>query len=457
MNQILNIKADTIQRDGLVRTATWNYSQPLYNKNIEFAIPNYCTHIVNSNMINMLDIRMELDHLLGEYSKTYLIKAFDVDSTILDQVKDNQTDLNGNYINEALRKFFYKNLMILDFSSESLYFTKYLKKMASCKRLPKEALTLAKDLNEKHDKLKTQAYTIYRDKKLDSFWTNILKSDKVLLDFESRVHKQGIAAYGDIVLPFTKLIKNKKDVEDVERINTAWINLNRVEEKPTVAYIVLSLTALRNSSVVDAIVGYISRIKSDILVMKIKNIKLTDPSTNAKQREFTSNILEQISKKKQKNENMLTIFLEASDHIYPLSIQAFDIVSTNSNLYDKEEASGGSSNGGYGGRAIDEETLALLGFEDWQEAFKTAGEFPCTHEFCRNRIKSMDKDQYSQWQWYVDLRRHNILALANWMRMISESVRDQMADLSVNRIRNSPYTILSELLVRNYNDPTQYI
>lgn len=39
--------------------------------------------------------------------------------------------------------------------------------------------------------------------------------------------------------------------------------------------------------------------------------------------------------------------------------------------------------------------------------------------------------------------------------MIRESVQNEMADLSVNRIRNSPYVILNELLVKNYEDPTE--
>lgn len=457
MNQILDIAIDTIKRDGLVRTAKWDYNEPLYNKTLTFSIPNYCLQISNSNMINMLDIRMELDHLLGEHSKTYLMKIFDVDSTLLDKVQNNQLDLNGRYTNEKIRQFFYKNLMILDFCSESFYFTKYLKKLSTCRRLPKEAMDLAMDLSLKYERIKQpQKFADYRDAKLEAFWNSILSSERQLLDFESRIYKQGIAAYGDIILPFTKLIKTKKDVADVERINTAWMHWGKVEEKPAVAYLPLSMSALKNSSVVDAIIDYIRKLKNaDILVVKVKNLKITDPSVNSKQRELFAEILQQIALKKKENENLLTVFLEAGDHVFPLSVQAFDIVSTSASLYDIESASGGSAEDGYGGRAIDEETLGLLGFNDWQEEFNEVGEFPCTHDFCRSRITTMNKSQYTQWQWYIDLRRHNIQALTDWMRMIGESVVNQMADLAVNRIRNSPYTILTELLVRNYDDPTE--
>ena len=112
MNPILNINKETLKQDGLVRTALWEYNQPLYNKNIQFAIPNFCVQITNSSMINMIDIRMELDHLLREHSKTYVIKIFDVGPQLLDRVRNNQVNLDGQYLNESLRQFFYNNLMI---------------------------------------------------------------------------------------------------------------------------------------------------------------------------------------------------------------------------------------------------------------------------------------------------------------------------------------------------------
>ena len=455
MNPILKIKQDSIKKNGLIRTAKWNYIQPLYNKDVEFAIPNYCIQIANSPMINMIDIKIELDHLLQEHSKTYLIKIFDVDSQLLDKVRNNQLNLNGQYIHETLKQFFYNNLMILDFSSESLYFSKYLKKLSNCEKLPKEVLDLAKKLEEKYTSRDKSNYTKYKENELETFWKNILKNERNLLDFESKIHKQGISSYGDIVLPFTKLVQTKQDVFDIKKINAAWMHWNRVEEKPTVAYIPISMSALRKETVVDEICNYIMRIRVDVLVIKVKNIQLTNPSSNSKQRELFANILFTIAKKKQQNENLLTIFLESSDHIWPLPIQAFDIVSASANMFDKETSSGGSAQEGYGGKAIDEETLASLGFDDWQKRFNQIREFPCTHEFCRNRIKSMDKSKYTQWEWYIDLRKHNILVLTDWMKMIGVSVQNGTADLVVNRLRNTPYVILNELLDRNYEDPTE--
>ena len=454
MNPVLNIEKKTLKTDGLVRTALWNYAQPLYNKDVQFAIPNFCVQIANSSMINMIDIKIELEHLLSMHSKTYSIKIFDVDSQLLEQVENNQINLDGEYLTKQLKQFFYNNLMILDFASESFYFTKYLKKLSKCRRLPKEALDLAKRLEKKHS-LSNIKYADYRDSQLDEFWKDILKSEKTLLDFQSRVHEQGIAVSGDIVLPFTKLIKTRQDVLDVKRINSAWMSLNRVEEKPLIAYIPISIGSLKKEVVVNEICDYIAGLKSDVLVLKVKNLQLTDPSNNAKQREMLASILRTIAKKKQQEENLLTIFLEAGDHVYPLPIQAFDIVSASANLYDKETNSGGSVKEGYGGRAIDEGSLAILGFDEWQHAFNQIGEFPCTHKFCRNRITTMDKSKYTQWQWYVDLRRHNILALTDWMKMIRDSVTSETADLASNRLKNSPYVILNELLVRNYEAPTE--
>ena len=54
MSAKLEINLDSIKKDGLVRTATITYESPAHNKNIEFAIPNYCIPIINSAKINML-------------------------------------------------------------------------------------------------------------------------------------------------------------------------------------------------------------------------------------------------------------------------------------------------------------------------------------------------------------------------------------------------------------------
>ena len=229
---------------------------------------------------------------------------------------------------------------------------------------------------------------------------------------------------------------------------------NKVEGKPQVAYIPISMSALRDESTVNEICRYITRVKTTVLVVKVKNIQLADPSTT-KPRELFASIMLTIAKKKQHNQNILTVFLESGDHIWPLPIQAFDIVSASASLFDKETSSGGSAPSGYGGSAVDEETLTKIGFDDWQKEFDRVGVFPCTHEFCHKQIKSMTKKEYTQWQWYADLRKHNVLVLTNWVKMIGESVYSEMADLAVNRIRNSPYVLLNELLVRNYEAPTE--
>jgi len=237
------------------------------------------------------------------------------------------------------------------------------------------------------------------------------------------------------------------------------MKLNRVEEKPTVAYLSINSSALRSSSIVGAIIDYINKVICDILVIKVKNLHLTDGSRHTKPREFFAAILKAISLKKKIDENVLTICLECGEHLYPLAIQAFDIVSCSANLFDMEVPSGGTVKEGYGGKALDEETLGLLDYNDWSKAFNRIGHFPCSHELCRSRITSMDKSKYTQWEWYVDLRIHNILTINKWMQMIAESVKNQMADLAIaiDRLRNSPLRILTELITRNYDDPTGYL
>ena len=64
MNSILKLNRESISKDGLTRTCDWTYDQPLYNKTITFQIPNYCTPITISPKINMLAIRIRLEHIV---------------------------------------------------------------------------------------------------------------------------------------------------------------------------------------------------------------------------------------------------------------------------------------------------------------------------------------------------------------------------------------------------------
>ena len=124
--------------------------------------------------------------------------------------------------------------------------------------------------------------TNYKDNQLDLMWNSILNDKTLLYEMESHFHKQGIAVYGDIILPFTKKIRNSNDVMDVDRINQTWMSLNRIEEKPQIAYLLLSQFALWNENVTNSIVNYIEKISPDILVIKVKNLHLTDGSKHAK-------------------------------------------------------------------------------------------------------------------------------------------------------------------------------
>ena len=103
-------------------------------------------------------------------------------------------------------------------------------------------------------------------------------------------------------------------------------------------------------------------------------------------------------------------------------------------------------------KMIDEHTLGLISFDECKKEFDRAKIFPCTHEYCRNHITTMDKSQYDKYAWYVDLRIHNILTMTNWTKMIANSVHDGTAGLAADRIKSSPYGILVELLTKNYGD-----
>lgn len=452
-NSKLKIVPETLAVDGLVRTATWEYAEPLYNKNVKFQIPNYAVPISVSALINGLEIRLQIDHLLNAHTKFYLMRLYDMD-VIMNRVRAmQQSTLDGSIADEIFRRFFLGNVMILDTASESLYFAKNLKKYSNSNYIPADVRPIAKDLVTKYETLDSRKYREYKEKRIEDMWRDILRTEKGLNAFLAKIHERSVALYGDIILPFTKLILTKQDLRDVRRINEAWMALNKVEDKPTVAYILLSSSVLRNDSLIQDIVDYVQTVKADIIVLKVKNLHLTDGSTHARPREGMREILRALAQRKQQNKDLLTIALECGEQLYPFAIQAFDVVSTATNMYDMEREPGGTTEAGYG-KALDEETLALTEYDDWERAFNSNGFFPCSHEFCRSRIVTMDKSRYTNREWWTDSRMHNIQTINDWMYMISQSVPNQTADLAVDRLRNSPIRILAELLIRNYEDPT---
>lgn len=454
MNQKFKFDKDKTKIDGLVRTITATYEEPLYGKLVHFKTPNYAVPLTISPQVNVRNIRLELDHILTAHTRFYVTKIFDIDNAILNRVKlMAQQNLNGEYSDQIFRDFFFNNIMILDFASESLEYTKNLFRYSIATRLPKEVLSLSSLLNESRKKLSTKAFTEFKDKELAKFWKKILVDTKTLNEFEGKIFDEGVNVFGDIILPFTKLIKTKSDLQDVQKINEEWIKINRIHDKPSVAYLLLYPRVLRNDHLVYNIIEYIKSLKEiDILILKIKNLELTDGSKHVLPRENLKEILKSISEKKQEEE-LLTIVLEAGEQLWPLSLQSFDVVSTSANMYDKETSGGGGisdSGAGYG-KAIDEEMLALIEFQSWQKAFNREGFFPCSHDFCKNRIRTMDEKHYFNFNWWVDSRLHNILTLDAWMQMVSESVVDKQAGLAFNRLANSPLKVLTELLLPNYD------
>ena len=456
MNQKLRFDRNKIKIDGLVRTTTGIYEEPLYGKLVKFKTPNFALPLTISPHIDIRNIRLEIDHLLTPHTRFYVTKIFDVDRVLLNRAQAmTQQTLDGKYLDPIFRNFFFNNIMILDFASESLEYTKNLSRYSNSHRLPKEISTLSTLLNAHHKKLSQREFTDFKDKELDKFWKKILIDTKTLNEFEGKFFDEGVSVFGDIILPFTKLIKTASDLVDVKKINEEWLKLNRIHDKPPVMYLLLHPKALRNEHLVSKITDYIKNLKeTDILVVKIKNLELTDGSRHILARENLKEILKSIAEKKQKEE-LLTIALESGEQFWALSLQSFDVVSTSANMYDKETSGGGGisdSGAGYG-KAIDEEMLALTEFQSWQAAFNKNGVFPCSHEFCRNKITTMDKVRYFNFTWWKDSRLHNILTLDGWMKMVADSVEERQAGLAFNRLSNSPLRVLTELLLPNYDSP----
>ena len=443
-----------IESDGLVRTISATYEDLVSHKQVSFKTPNFAVPLRTSPRINMPNIRLQLDHLLTEHTRFYVTKIYDVDTAIINRLsRVTQQDLNGNYPDQAFGNFFSSNIMILDFALESLEYANALSKYARTGRLPREIRDLSHLLSDAQDNATPREFREIRARGLEGLWDSILSDSRTLYDFEGRVFDEGLKAYGDIILPATKLIRTKSDLSDVKKINETWLTMHRIHEKQLVVYLLLHPSVLRNYDVVLEIIEYIESLRGiDILALKIKNLDLTGGSNHALPRENLKAILKSIVEKKKQNKNLLTVVLEAGEQFWPFSLQSFDVVSTSASMYDKT-GGGKTINQGYG-KAIDEHSLALVEYELLQREFDRVGFFPCSHNFCKERIQTMDKDLYHNYEWANDSRCHNMLVLDGWMQGVSEAVSEKEVDVAFSRLDISPVRVLKELLLPNYDtDP----
>lgn len=450
MNQ--KFEFNEIETDGSIRTIAATYDDPSYTKRLDFTTPISALPLTISTHIDVLSMRLGLEPRL-QHTRFYTVKIFDIDKVILNRVSQmSQQNLDGSYSDQAFRNFFHGNVMILDFSSESLEYTQNLAKYAATHRLPRAVSDLSHMLNEVRADMPTAEFSRIRARALAQFWEGVLSDSRTLNEFEGKIFDEGRRSRGDIILPFMKLVKNMTDLSYAKAINSIWGQISRIHDKPVVAYLLLHPSALRDESVVYGITEYIESLRGiDILVLKIKNLDVTGGSNHIVPREHLKEILTSISKKKQK-EKILTVALEAGEQFWPFSLQ-FDVVSTSASMRDKEMTGFDGTLGGRQsyGKAVDEHSLALVDFPSWQKEFNKTGVFPCSHDFCHERIRTLNEPPYTNRRWWTDSRLHNIQVFDAWMKMVSDAVIRREGMLAFSRLGNSPLKVLTELLPSDYN------
>ncbi len=427
-------------RDGLSRIGTLEFEEK------KLSLPNYCVPITKSPKINGLELRLRAYSLTKGHTGSYVLRTHDFDKILHDGIISmDQTMLDGRYQFHAFRTFFKQDLFILDQSSESLLYFKYLERVRTSSRIPIEARTFADDLSSAIDSANLNERQ--KAQKYDRFWEGLSGDRRRLARFLGQSFDFSNETFADIILPFTIVIESRATFEIAREINKLWKAQCELNGKRSVAYLLMKKAVLRNPNLITEIIDYLKNLQVDVIVIKIKNLDLT-AARDVQPRELYTQLLQAIAEIKRKNNQILTIALESGDQFFANATRAFDIVSRSMHGNDEEsESTGGADVPVYGG-ALELDEMVSLPFSYWEAGFARSGTMPCPHDYCHENITTLDKHLYSDRQWNIDRRIHNMFIMDEWLKQIADAVLSRQADLIPQKLHNSQLRILEELIPR---------
>ena len=404
--------------------------------------PNYCVSLTKSPFFDDLNLLLQIQGETKGHLKSYSLRIFDYDRVLRERInRIRQTDLVGGTLEPSFKSFFESFLFILDQSSESFEYARYLSKLSMCTRIPKRARDFAQELLKFLESKKSKLSD--RSARVLSFWENLSK-EELLPKFLGESFDLSSQTLANIILPFTIVVDSPRSFKIAQEVNKYWKAILKSYSQPTVAYLLLKKSALRNDWLVDEIVRYIEELEVDVLVIKIKNLKLTEPN-DMLPRESYRRILESVSTFRALHDQSITIALECGDLLFANGIKSFDIVNRSMSGSDEEKESSGGAQPVPWGSALDLDDLVAVPFEVIEKEYKESGLPICSHKYCMAHMKPLDREQYPSMDWNIDRRPHNALIMDEWMNQIATAIINGDSSLISQKIHNSKLRILGDM------------
>jgi len=426
-------------RDGLARTVR------IIIDGITIQTPNYCVPMARSWQFDDLELRLRIQGQTKGHIGSYIIRGFDYETVLQPRVRaiDQGTIEGEGFQSPIFRDFFGSNIYFYDPSAESLEYNRYLRRLTTSRRTPPQARELGYELDKFTEGGMGRRLRV---EKVWNFWGAMMNDKRNLARMEGHTLDYGSQTGANVVLPFTLVIKSPGAYRISKEVNRYWKEMCETAGKPSVHYLLMNRSVFRDDALVDEMCEDIERIETDIAVLKVKNADFTIPK-DLQPREAYGRLLAAYSRLREKRgTKTATAALDSGDQIFLNAAKSFDIVGRSSNGFDEErEASGGANPPAYGS-ALELDAMIPLPFAKWEERFLQIGQMPCDHDYCRQNLPTLDRNELPMDDWNVHRRPHNMLVMAEWMKQIEDAIVSGNARLIPQKLFNSQLKILGDIV-----------
>jgi hypothetical protein len=437
-----NIFVKTIEEDRFARTT----EMTLGDKTIQ--TPNFCTLVQNELELNSL---INLSFLSeSEHLGTCIIRLYDAPKTIIPHLENKkQTSIvNLKSIEEPFLKFSRKTLMLIDPALEYLLYefhaNKFLKVLRSL-RSAKQLNRLMQYLEERDAKKETidkKEYATWKKAFHKKFWYELDRRQEDRNKFVGDYIDIEILCGTEVILPPVPIVDSYGLFDIAKRINE-FAKTIAPRTIPCATYLLFQKSLLSNDTLVNKVIAYLEADPTQLTILKIKNLDLWLPGC-VRQRENYKKLMDTMYKIRKQNPQKIFMALENWYVSYTSACYGFNIVSSSMHGFDRDSDYGTNSYGSW----FDPELMYYVPFDDLKERILKNTHnhvMPCYCSVCKS-IKSLS--DVSKDDWYRLRREHFVLTMNEYMKMISDAIKNRMIELTTQKLANSQLALLQTLIPR---------
>ena len=410
--------------------------------------PNFCTLVQNQYEFDSLIKLSLLDE--AKYLGAYVIRIFDTLNTLIPRLqRQNQMDISsGQSLEELFIRFNRTNLGIIDPATEYLLYEFHAGRfLRTLRRIRKQRQldVLIRYLEERYAKkeqLKNNVieYEAWKKAAHKKFWYNLdrnaLERGRFVGDY---LDLETMCGSG-ISIPPVPIVDSEGMLDIALRINRLAKAI-APRTKPYATYLLLQTSVLRNDALVDKIIEYMKADPTQLTIIKIKNLDLWSAGL-VRQREAYRKLMDSMCEIRKKNPSKLYMALENWFVSFASACYGFNMVSTSMHGYDRDSEYGTNTRGSW----FDPDLMYYVPFEDLETIVHNNGNrLPCYCSICK-QIVSLENIERDAWN--MLRREHYVLTMNEYMRMISQAIKEQNIELAIDKLSNSEVSRLKTLIPR---------